>query len=115
MGGAACDRIRHVAVLNAEASRKRDLLPRENRLRRLLSEQAFQSCNILATCARLTCARHDDAEVAPSRNIAEAMHAERIARRDHESWPTVSCKQTRLALDHRGLVERFQRRGTRHD
>src|SRR4029077_3521234 len=102
-----CDRIWHVTVLNAEPSRKGDCLPRENRLCRLLSEQALQRCNILATRARLAGACHDDAEVAPY-NIVQAMHFERIANRNHKSRSTVSCKKTRLTLNHRGLVKRFQ-------
>ena len=86
IGVAGGNRLKHVAVLDAEATRKCHRLVGEDRFRGLSANQRLQRGDVLVPGTRLACACHDDAD-AGSCQIVEALNVERVAGCDQQGEP----------------------------
>ena len=114
IGVAAGNRLKHVAVLDAEAAWKRHGFVGEDRLHLRLANQGLQRGDVLVPGAWLAFAGHDDVKGA-MHQIVEPPNANRVAGCDQQGKTSVSGKNARLGLDDRSPVQLSQQCCAAHD
>ena len=96
IGVAPGNRLKQVAVLDAEPARKCHPLVGENRLSGLLANQGLQCGDVLVPGTRLAFTGDNNAGGA-ARQIVEALNAERVVGCDQQRKPLVFGKTVALA------------------